>query len=198
MAKGELMSLRAETKRFSRFIGRFIERNRNQTAEEALLALGIHLLGKIVLHNPVDTGLSRAGWSAAGEMLGVPVPQGRIGGDPPPKTVLEGPIRISAKHKGEAKLDKNGARVTLTLTNGVEYTIDLEYGSSTQAPFGMVRISMREVEEELGGGQAIPQAIRQIYVDTWDATGADRESQIRAGQIMRALGLSRGANAGAA
>lgn len=181
-----ILSAKLETKRFGKFLKRYVQKQLPENAEAAVIRIALLVLRKVILKNPVDTGRSRAGWSAAGKLLGVPVPR-------------PVPSDLTPTEKGTATLDSAGNfQASIKLTNGVEYSVNLERGTSTQAPFGMVRISMREVESELGGQDALPREIRQIYAETWDRMGVDRGTELRARDIATAIGLSEGMNVGAA
>lgn len=178
-----LMSMRLENRRFSSFIRNYITKTAPKNAQEVVTALAMKLMAKVIDKNPVDFGVSRAGWSKAGELLGIDIPRPRDGKPFDP---------------GVASVAGDGKRYTVTLTNGVEYTMHLETGSSTQAPFGMVRVSMRELEAELGAGSAfgasLPAAIQRIYAETWAQQGLAPGTPLRAGMIRDAIGLTEGMN----
>lgn len=184
MAAGTpLMSMRMENRRFSKFLRNYLQKQMPANAHDAATALAMKLMAKVLEKNPVDFGVSRAGWTKAGELLGLDVPKPRDG---------------KPFNPGVAVAEQSGDRYTITLTNGVEYTVHLETGSSTQAPFGMVRVSMREIEAELGSGSAfgasLPSAIQSIYAETWNHHGLPTGTPLRAGMIRDALGLTEGMN----
>jgi hypothetical protein len=96
-----------------------------QAAREVALEAG----SRIIERTPVDTGRARANW------------QSSIGG--PDMTVTD---ELDPSGQGAiARLQKTAEAFdpakgdSLFLTNGVEYIHELEYGSSQQAPHGMVR-----------------------------------------------------------
>lgn len=97
----------------------------------------IDLLRKVIRRTPVDTGRARAAWAPFLRAEGVNV---RLSGDE--KAIQEGIA------KGEFVV-QSGSKPGILVVNGVNYAIYLEYGSSSKAPEGMVRISMREVADEL-------------------------------------------------
>ncbi len=102
--------------------------------------IGIDLLRKIIEKNPVDTGRSRAAWAPLFEAEGLPIPEAD-----PVATLLEGHGAVEGRiEEGETK-----GGYYLTIVNNVPYVLYLEYGSSDQAPEGMVRVSMQELLEEL-------------------------------------------------
>ena len=96
--------------------------------------LGLMLFTAILYDTPVDTGLARGSWWPS---VGTPI--------------MGGPQRF----------DKNGSEVAreiqkvvlsakltdvLFMMNNVEYIGELEYGSSRQAPEGMVRINVARMD----------------------------------------------------
>lgn len=97
----------------------------------------IDLLRKVIRRTPVDTGRARAAWAPFLQAEGVNV---QLTGDP--KAIQEGIA------KGEYVV-QSGSKPGILVVNGVGYSVYLEYGSSDKAPEGMVRISMREMVDEL-------------------------------------------------
>lgn len=101
-----------------------------------LLALKIET--GAVMKTPVDTGRARASWNTSEEYAQLevategehPAFQGQLSAHPNPTGYLSGekPIYI---------------------TNNLEYIIDLEYGSSNQAPNGMARLAVADALAEL-------------------------------------------------
>ena len=93
---------------------------------------------KLILKTPVDTGRARAGWGLSiGEpAVTVPAaenyPKGYTGAPPPIPDVKA----------------VDGTQVVWIL-NAVEYIERLEEGHSQQAPAGMVRLSLMEMELEI-------------------------------------------------
>lgn len=95
----------------------------------------------VVLRTPVDTGRARANWSPA---VGGPSPALDVNKADKSRT---GPT-IAAMNK--AALDWNCIG-TIYLCNNVPYIGALEYGSSKQAPAGMVRLTLSEISAHYGG-----------------------------------------------
>lgn len=89
------------------------------------------LMKKVIEKNPVDTGRSRAGWSAINEMEGMPD--------------LNIPSAGGGEEKSTFNSDLSGSNPSIEVTNAVEYIMMLEFGWSDQAPEGMVRTSIREM-----------------------------------------------------
>lgn len=91
----------------------------------------LDLLSRVVLITPVDTGRARAGWS-----VGVnSVPSGTLA-----ETDKTG-SRVINKAKSIIKQVTGGDVVWIV--NGVSYVLYLERGSSSQAPAGMVAVTLR-------------------------------------------------------
>lgn len=89
---------------------------------------------RIILRTPVDTGRARANW-------GVTIGQPRTG------FTVEGfdkggGATMAAAQAAVQQFDCNGS---IFITNNVPYIGPLEYGSSTQAPAGMVRVTVEEM-----------------------------------------------------
>lgn len=82
----------------------------------------------IVARTPVSTGAARASWSVS---VGSPAPVVRTGGSigaPLPPPIF--PLKTAPAYS------------KIYITNGVPYIMPLEYGSSKQAPQGMVRVTL--------------------------------------------------------
>ena len=109
----------------------------------------LELHNKIVLRTPVDTGRARASW-------GIAVDQ-RPGAAAvaPPRSKSKG---SSGAATAAAKQQQNFVKVADPKTmayrvwwifNNLPYIQPLEYGHSQQAPAGMVRVSLAEIEMEI-------------------------------------------------
>lgn len=81
---------------------------------------------------PVDTGRARAGWAIIEGTPDAPVPPEGQYGPPPP-----------------AKIEVVDGKRVVYVINAVEYVNWLEEGSSQQAPAGMVRVTLAELEREI-------------------------------------------------
>lgn len=89
---------------------------------------------RIVLRTPVDTGRARANWGV------------KVGS--PTTYVIEsedksGSATLKAASDGTMAWDCTGS---IFLTNNLSYIGALEYGSSKQAPQGMVRLTLEEMQ----------------------------------------------------
>jgi len=101
--------------------------------------VALDLYAKITMRTPVDTGRARASWG-----IDVGRPSNYVAGER-----LGGSENITQMAKLRAVTDKRLGETTIWLFNNLPYIVPLEYGHSGQAPNGMVRISVAEVEAEL-------------------------------------------------
>lgn len=93
---------------------------------------------KLILKTPVDTGRARAGW---GLSIGQPVVTVSAKSEyPKGSTAPEPPLPDMGGINGKQ---------TVWILNAVEYIERLEDGHSDQAPAGMVRLSLMEMELEI-------------------------------------------------
>lgn len=101
--------------------------------ERLFRAVGIELFNRVISKTPVDTGRLRGNWQAS---------TGR-----PASGTLENTSENMARdgaNRTAAKLELND---TAYLTNNLPYAVTIEEGSSTQAPEGMVKTSLGEMEQ---------------------------------------------------
>lgn len=169
--KKALMSMKLDTKGFGRAIRKFASSYKG-SREQAARAIFFRLLEKIILKSPVDTGMMRGGWGAT---PGVIIPKANPA--PPKKDRTE-----EGKKLSEFTEETTGTRIRLTVINRVPYAVYLEEGSSKQAPFGMVRISAKELEHELTG-KGIPQEIFAVYQEVWAKLGLSPSAEFRGGAL---------------
>ncbi len=90
---------------------------------------------RVILRTPVDTGRARGNWQTT---LGSPA-----AGEIDRKTKVGGGAPASEAAAIVATFPGDGY---VYLTNNVPYILPLEYGSSGQAPAGMVRITLAEYQ----------------------------------------------------
>jgi len=115
---------------FSKDIKKWTEK-----AEKAALFVfrgtALDIFSKVILRTPVDTGRARGNWQcslnnpASGEVTGT----GR-----------------SALGRAKSATGKAKVTDTIYLINNLPYIKKLEYGSSQQAPRGMVRVTISEFD----------------------------------------------------
>ncbi|TGU75107.1 HK97 gp10 family phage protein [Geomonas terrae] len=102
--------------------------------EVAIRATAFEAFKRVILRSPVDTGRFRANW---GVSVGSPWLGNVAYVDPSGQTAM-----------GEAAkgVDSWNCQGSIFLCNSTEYGQKLEYGSSKQAPQGMVRVTAAEFE----------------------------------------------------
>lgn len=113
---------------FEDIINKWIEETEVRT--EDILQTATYLVGKeVVTLSPVDTGLFKGNWQLT---VGMPTDHSLIRYDEEGTMVLADMARnVRTFTPGQIAY----------IQNTVEYGYDLEYGSSRQAPDGMVRIT---------------------------------------------------------
>ena len=95
--------------------------------------LVLDLLRRVVLKTPVDTGRARGNWQVGiGE-----IPDGILDRTADPQAIIAA---------AEKKLEQLGFGEIVWVANNLEYVTFLEDGSSQQAPAGMLRLSLAELE----------------------------------------------------
>ncbi len=90
-------------------------------------------LWKVTQKTPVDTGRARANWTLAAEE--------------PDETIL--PEGHYAQPNAPGSLENLGLFGMVWLNNQLPYAPELEDGSSKQAPAGMVKVSVVELQQEI-------------------------------------------------
>lgn len=120
-----------------RGLDRAAQRTRRDT-EEMVRKIAERLFENIVRRTPVDTGWARANWVPSINEI-----DARSPGERPPdgETVPEPNPGAIAAVVQQGKIGD-----VFWLTNAVPYIRALEYGHSKQAPAGMVRVSIAEVQ----------------------------------------------------
>ncbi len=89
---------------------------------------------RIILRTPVDTGMARGNWQVS---AGAPVTVQISDGD------KSGTATLSKSEAGVLSWQCQGS---LFMVNNLPYIGKLEYGISKQAPQGMVRLTMTEMQ----------------------------------------------------
>ena len=107
-----------------------------QSAEKKLTnayrKTGLEIFSRVIQRTPVDTGRARGNWQAAvGE-----IPGGQL-------DELD-PSGAEATNRAAGVALNAELGDTLYLSNNLPYIRELEYGSSQQAPQGMVRVTTQE------------------------------------------------------
>jgi len=115
-----------------------LKRFENLTLEQhaqLIKKVAFQLLALIVQKNPVKTGRSQNNWQVA-----VDTAAGNAS--------IDGGSVSAVESAGLVELANVKPFSTVILYNNVEYIVFLEDGSSTQAPQGMVQLSIIEVESQ--------------------------------------------------
>jgi len=146
--------MKLETKAFNDGIKKMLKRFPN-SASVVLKKFALDLLARIVHNTPVDTGRARAAWYPSMVGLGFNYDLNTEGTKP--SEVAKGKKEGSFKDK-----TKNKKFMYIDLINSVKYIIYLEYGYSKKAPYGMVRISMRQMR-----GGKLPENLRAPLRMEW-------------------------------
>lgn len=131
MAAGRTAVNAAFKRRFAALLERAGEK-----AELVVRKVALEMHTSLVMKSPVDTGRFRGNWVmqyAATPLVGT-------------KTDKEGGATVAA---AEAVLSTFQLGQKIYMTNSLPYAIPLEYGSSSQAPGGMVRITLAEFNQYL-------------------------------------------------
>ena len=155
-------SITWETKRFRRQVNRMMTKyplKRNLI----LRKFALDLLKRIVEKNPVDTGRSRAAWYPSMKGLGFAGAEAAM--QKPSKSGQVPTESGISQGKKEGKFKPRlwlGSSSWIDMVNNVKYVLYLEYGHSIQAPWGMVRISMRELR-----GGTLPMALGAEMQKLW-------------------------------
>jgi len=148
-------SMEVETKEFNKHIKDFMKKT-NLSTETVLKKFAFDLLARIIRKTPVDTGRARGGWFVAMEALGAQSSRSiEFNISRKAKGGKSKAVTRDAFEEGKAQgqfIDHTKGHLNkwIEIINGVEYIIFLEYGGKTgsaQAPFGMVRVSMREIRK---------------------------------------------------
>lgn len=114
---------------------RDIIKNREQVTREIFAASALQITEKVITRTPVDTGRARGNWNASI--------------DSADESVNQGATQSTAQGKATSTAGGLSLGDTFYLTNGLPYISKLEYGSSGQAPNGIVRLTVDEFNAAL-------------------------------------------------
>lgn len=118
----------------------------NKRIDLAVQKIALEAFTRVILRSPVDTGRFRGNW-----LVSIGSAQGGFTEDVDPSGVI-----IISDVKETVLTLKAGQ--TIYLVNNLPYARRLEYGYSTQAPEGMVRITALEFQPIV---QAVAEQIRR-------------------------------------
>lgn len=130
----------AEINEFKLDLRKFIEKA-GINAEVVVRKIAFDLFSAIVKRTPVDTGRARASWQVGIDNADLSVAEER---QRSANTASAEALR-NLRKLGEFELGKD-----IYITNNLEYVIFLEAGSSLQAPYGMVAVSISETRNTIG------------------------------------------------
>jgi hypothetical protein len=130
----------AELARFNKEITRFGKLLLPQQLVDFHQKVVLQVLSGVVEKTPVDTGRAKGGWQVTINFIDASIPTGvkdKAGG-----------ATIAA---GVAALANLTPFSVVYISNNVEYIIPLEEGHSTQAPNGMLALTLEEVRQQFVG-----------------------------------------------
>lgn len=110
--------------------------------EVVIKRLALEVFTGVVRKTPVDTGRARASW-----VIGIERPLNSPSLSPAQKFTPAEAERYAATELAE--LREIGPYSTVFISNSLPYIEELENGSSTQAPEGMVAVTLTEVNRNL-------------------------------------------------
>lgn len=113
--------------------------NFGDVEEKVFRGTSIAMTKSIVERTPVDTGRARGNWFPT---LGTPSTKVTESEDYPSDDAIVG--------RAVQKLGSHKLGQSFYLTNNLPYIQKLENGSSTQAPVGMVEVTVNEFQREVG------------------------------------------------
>lgn len=131
MAKG--LGFEAALKKFNAEVAAFANTLMPQQFVAFHKKIALDALRSIVLRTPVDTGRARGNWQVTIDVPAEGVMDEVDGGG------------MATVSKGTGALGGLGPYRVVWLTNNVPYIGELEKGSSTQAPTGMVALTITEM-----------------------------------------------------
>jgi hypothetical protein len=121
-----------------------------ETGWQVLRAIALKFIAMVVEKTPVDFGRARAGWTSfaiamgRSPRLGVTGSKG-VGGRAGVGTSAT-EEQAKGLEEGSFRMKRRGKDQFIEVINGVPYIIFLEFGSSPQAPAGMMRLTFREMQ----------------------------------------------------
>jgi len=129
-----------DTTAFVKMLNRFQTELASPAAAPPVMLVAYALLLKIIQKTPVWTGETRGNWFKSQDILA-----GKMGGSfakaPSPASVAE----AFGYRKGRCEFRTAGLYKEVAMINKAPHATLVEYGWSTKAPWGMVRISVQEM-----------------------------------------------------
>ena len=146
----DALTLEFEMEGFRRWTEDLIKGMEKDGAKRALKATAFEFLGRVIEKTPVDEGRARGGWMSY--LLANGQPAVTNGSDP--TAIAEGIEASSFREKFTS------SEQFIILVNAVEYIVVLEFGHSSQAPAGMMRLTFRELQ----AGETLTEDLRKELV----------------------------------
>lgn len=138
------MTSPVEVKKFQLDLSRFAE-TAGDRAEIAIRKIALDLFTAIVRRTPVDTGRARSSWT-----LGIDKAITTVAPKSKAKTGAGTATKRALAHT--AKLSKYRIGQSIFIVNNLEYIVFLEDGTSDQAPFGMVKVAIADIQTAISVG----------------------------------------------
>lgn len=126
---------------FALQVGAWADKARGN-AEQVVRKVGFEMFARVVQRTPVDTGRARGNWQVTLVTPASAVVDRSDGGKKGSRP--SGSLESSALAATEGYSIK--VAQTIWITNGLPYAPRLEYGWSSQAPAGMVRVTVAEFQ----------------------------------------------------
>ena len=116
---------------FTKSIEKWVKATK-ENADQAVRKIAFGLLSNFVVASPVDTGRFRGNW--------------QVGLGSRPEGTYDVQEQEPVAREG-VKLKAAGVGMTIYIANNLPYALPLEYGHSQQAPRGIVRVTIRRLNE---------------------------------------------------
>lgn len=172
------VSLQLETRRFRDWTRAMLKEVPRSMRDVALKKIAFDFLERVIKKTPVDTGRARAGWTSyliekGGRDVAVSATSA-----PPPGGGDANPNR-DAIAEGRAESSFREGRALggpfIVLVNAVNYIVFLEFGSSGQAPAGMIRLTFREMR----AGASLTEPMREALVAALKQANRTSRARVR-------------------
>ena len=118
---------------FGRQVGGWTHKTETKI-ETAVRKIALSVFTEVILMSPVDTGRFRGNWQVA------------IGSMPTGTLEIDDKVGTATISKVQAEVLGLKAGQSIFLMNNLPYALPLEYGSSKQAPSGMVRLTVQRFQ----------------------------------------------------
>ena len=147
--KAMTAEIKWKSKEFSSHIRKKILPQTGIAANDAVTIIALEVAKRIMLGWPVDTGRSRAAWRVIFEQESEVAP-GLTSSQTTQGDNLSGRAEKQGRRQGKVRRAFTKKVHRMELVNGVVYAVWLEVGSSQQAPAGVVRKVLAEMQGKQG------------------------------------------------